>query len=93
LEQHGQQFRPSRPATDRRLDQSTEKGVATNPNQTHMLTNLMTPDVSKSLTRSAAAHETRPPAWARQFFENWRAQLKWQRLKPYEQFAALIERH
>ena len=32
-------------------------------------------------------------AWARKFFENWRAQLKWQRLKPYEQFAALIERH
>jgi transposase len=31
-------------------------------------------------------------AWARKFFENWRAQLKWQRLKPYEQFAALIER-
>jgi transposase len=32
-------------------------------------------------------------AWARKFFENWRAQLKWQRLKPYENFAALIERH
>ena len=32
-------------------------------------------------------------AWARKFFENWRAQLKWQRLKPYEAFAALIERH
>ena len=31
-------------------------------------------------------------AWARKFFENWRAQLKWQRLKPYEQFAAIIER-
>jgi transposase len=31
--------------------------------------------------------------WARKFFENWRAQLKWQRLKPYEDFAALIERH
>src|SRR5205085_11685863 len=23
-------------------------------------------------------------AWARRFFENWRASLKWQRLKPYE---------
>src|SRR6516162_11751263 len=23
-------------------------------------------------------------AWARKFFENWRDQLKWQRLKPYE---------
>ena len=32
-------------------------------------------------------------AWARKFFENWREQLKWQRLKPYEHFAAMIERH
>ena len=32
-------------------------------------------------------------AWARKFFENWRASLKWQRLKPYEKFAAMIERH
>jgi transposase len=32
-------------------------------------------------------------AWARKFFENWRASLKWQRLKPYEEFAAMIERH
>lgn len=32
-------------------------------------------------------------AWARKFFENWRAQLKWQRLKPYEEFAEMIERH
>jgi len=31
--------------------------------------------------------------WARRFFENWRASLKWQRLKPYEKFAALIDRH
>jgi transposase len=31
--------------------------------------------------------------WARRFFANWRAALKWQRLKPYEQFAELIERH
>jgi transposase len=31
--------------------------------------------------------------WARRFFEQWRAALKWQRLKPYEAFAALIERH
>ena len=28
--------------------------------------------------------------WARRFFENWRASLKWQRLKPYEKFAATI---
>lgn len=32
-------------------------------------------------------------AWARKFFENWRAQLKWQRLAPYERFAEMIERH
>ncbi len=31
--------------------------------------------------------------WARRFFENWRASLKWQRLTPYEQFAKMIERH
>jgi transposase len=31
--------------------------------------------------------------WARRFFENWKAALKWQRLKPYEKFAQLIERH
>jgi len=32
-------------------------------------------------------------AWARRFFENWRASLKWQRLKPYERFAEMIARH
>ena len=32
-------------------------------------------------------------AWARKFFENWRASLKWQRLKPYEKFAQMLERH
>jgi len=31
--------------------------------------------------------------WARRFFENWKAALKWQRLKPYEKFAEMIERH
>ncbi len=31
--------------------------------------------------------------WARRFFENWRDSLKWQRLKPFERFAAMIERH
>jgi transposase len=30
--------------------------------------------------------------WGRRFFENWRAALKWQRLKPYEKFAELIAR-
>jgi transposase len=31
--------------------------------------------------------------WARRFFENWRAALKWQRLTPYEKFAQMIDRH
>ena len=33
------------------------------------------------------------PASARKFFENWKAQLRWQKLKPYEKFADMIERH
>ena len=32
-------------------------------------------------------------AWAVKFFDNWKQQLKWQRLKPFEKFAAMIERH
>lgn len=32
-------------------------------------------------------------AWARKFFDNWRQSLKWQRLRPFEQFAALVQRH
>lgn len=31
--------------------------------------------------------------WARRFFEHWRTALKWQRLKPYEKFAEMIDRH
>lgn len=31
--------------------------------------------------------------WARRFFDNWKEALKWQRLKPYEAFAQMIERH
>ncbi|MCP4372876.1 MAG: transposase, partial [Deltaproteobacteria bacterium] len=31
--------------------------------------------------------------WARRFFDNWKASLKWQRLKPYEKFAEMIENH
>jgi transposase len=30
---------------------------------------------------------------ARKFFQRWREVLKWQRLKPYEAFAEMIERH
>ncbi len=33
------------------------------------------------------------PTWARKFFDNWKSQLRWQRLKPFEIFAAMIERH
>jgi len=32
-------------------------------------------------------------AWARKFFENWRDSLKGQRLKPYQKFALMVERH
>jgi transposase len=35
----------------------------------------------------------RSVAYACRFFDNWRAALKWQRLKPYEKFADMIERH
>ena len=35
----------------------------------------------------------RREGWARRFFENWKAALKWQRLKSYEKFARMIERH
>ena len=31
--------------------------------------------------------------WARRFFEHWRESLKWQRLKPYEKFAAMVDAH
>jgi transposase len=35
----------------------------------------------------------RREGWARRFFDNWRVSLKWQRLKPYERFADMIDRH
>ena len=37
--------------------------------------------------------EYRQEGWARKFFENWKASLKWQRLRPYEEFTEMIERH
>lgn len=37
--------------------------------------------------------EYQTEGWAKRFFENWKASLKWQRLKPYEEFAEMIERH
>jgi len=33
------------------------------------------------------------PGWSRRFFENWKEQLKWSRLEPYQKFARMIERH
>jgi transposase len=35
----------------------------------------------------------RSETWARKFFENWKSSLRWQRLKPYQEFVKLIERH
>jgi transposase len=35
----------------------------------------------------------RREGWARRFFDSWRASLKWQRLKPCERFADMIDRH
>lgn len=32
-------------------------------------------------------------AWARKFFDNWKASLKRQHLEPYEKFCQLVERH
>jgi transposase len=33
------------------------------------------------------------PKWARRFFDNWRNSLKWQRLGPFQKFAAMIDAH
>jgi transposase len=33
------------------------------------------------------------PGWARRFFDNWCDALKWQRLEPYETFAAMVDAH
>ena len=33
------------------------------------------------------------PTWARKFFESWKDQLRWQRLKPFEMFVGMIEIH
>ena len=50
----------------------------------------------KSLMRIAScskAFTTAAKANARAFFERWKQSLKWQRLKPYERFAVMIEKH
>ena len=33
------------------------------------------------------------PGWAMNFFERWRDALRWQRLKPFEKFAWMVEDH
>lgn len=33
------------------------------------------------------------PTWARKFFDHWKTQLKWSRLKPFQKFVGLVERH
>jgi transposase len=35
----------------------------------------------------------RSEAWAQKFFENWKSSLRWQKMKSYDRFADLIERH
>lgn len=35
----------------------------------------------------------RSETWARKFLDNWKDQLKWQRLKPFETFSEMIENH
>ena len=35
----------------------------------------------------------RREGWARRFFERWKSALRWQRLKPYEKFARMVEAH
>jgi transposase len=32
-------------------------------------------------------------AWAKRFYNNWKDSLKWQRLKPFEDFTKLIDKH
>lgn len=35
----------------------------------------------------------RREGWARRLFDNWKESLKWQRLEPFETFAAIVERN
>src|SRR4030066_2272276 len=37
--------------------------------------------------------EYKQEGWARKFFENWWGSLKWQRLRPYEEFTERMGRH
>lgn len=31
--------------------------------------------------------------WARKFFDHWVEKLRWQRLKPFEKFASMVDEH
>jgi transposase len=33
------------------------------------------------------------PTWARKFFDNWKGQLRWSRLQPFQKFVEPVERH
>ena len=33
------------------------------------------------------------PTWSQKFFENWKSQLRWSRLEPFQKFVGLVERH
>ena len=48
---------------------------------------------SRSFGKVKRERDYEREGWARRFFDNWRASLKWQRLTPYEKFAEMIERH
>jgi len=37
--------------------------------------------------------EYRREGWARRCFDHWKQSLQWQRLKPFEEFAAMVERN
>jgi transposase len=37
--------------------------------------------------------EYKREVWARRFFGRWKSALRWQRLKPYEKFARMVEAH
>jgi transposase len=57
-------------------------------------------DANKRLNTAYMLKESFGQLWdyereasARKFFENWRASLKWQRLKSYEKFAEMIDKH
>ena len=51
-----------------------------------------TPGIS-CRSSSDNAWEYRRESWARKFFDQWRASLQWQRQRPFEKFAELIEQY